>query len=145
MYTLPDVTPTWVYPDGENHTVITTVAESGKIEYDMLSYYPVTRFRLVWKGVTDGDFAALLDHYRDVSGEYHHFLWNTVPSYIDGGNGLGESMMGRWVGQPKWNPKAKSWDLEMVFEKSYGPFLLQENGAYLLLQSSGKIVLTRDY
>ena len=118
MADLPDVTPTWVYPEGDQYSVVTTIAETGRIEYDMTSYYPIEKFRLVWSGVTDGDFAALLAHYRSVTGEYGIFDWNSVPSYIDGGDGLGVTMAGRWTGKPKWTPNAKSWNLEMVFEKS---------------------------
>lgn len=118
MSIMPDVTPTWVYPLEEQFNVIMTQSENMKRQYDLLSATPNRQFRLTWSGVTDGDFAALLKHYRDVSGEYAIFTWDCVPSYIDGGGGLGISMTGRYVGKPKWNPKARSWDLEMVFEQN---------------------------
>lgn len=118
MSVMPDVTPTWVYPIEETYNVIVTQSENLKKQFDLLSVTPARQFRLVWSGVTDGDFAALLSHYRSVSGEYGLFTWDCVPSYINGGGGLGVSMDGRWVGSPKWDPKAKHWELEMVFEKN---------------------------
>lgn len=117
MPNLPDVTPTWVIPMEESYNVIKTQSETLIKTFDLMSVTPIVKFRLQWRGVTDGDFAAILQHYRDVSGTFAAFTWDCVPTYIDGGDGLGVSMTGRWAGKPSFKPKARSWDLEMVFEK----------------------------
>lgn len=110
-------TPTWVYPITEDYNVITTQAENMKKEYYLLSPTPTIQFRLVWTGLSDASFATILSHWRGVSGTYASFNWICVPSYIDGGAGLGANMLGRWVDKPRWNPDSNSWDVELVFEK----------------------------
>jgi len=117
MSIFPDVTPTWVLPLEEKFNVLITDSETLKKEYDLISVTPNLQFRLIWSGVTDGDFAAILGHWRSVSGEFAVFTWDCVPSYIDGGSGLGTSMTGRWSGKPKFSPQSKNWNLELIFEK----------------------------
>jgi hypothetical protein len=112
------VTATWVYPvDGEEYNVITTQAENMYKEYYLLSATPQRQYRLTCKDVSDTTFALIVAHWRSVSGTYYPFWWTTVPNYIDGGYGSGVSLWGRWVGKPKWEPKSRSWDVEMVFEQ----------------------------
>ena len=118
MPNFPDITPTWMHPIEEEFNVITTPSENIKKEYFLLSATPLRKFRMVWSGVTDGDYAAILQHWRDVSGPYASFTLDCVPSYINGGSGLGVSMTGRYVGKPKWEVKSKSWDIEVIFEKA---------------------------
>jgi len=113
-----DITPTWVYPQEEEYNVITTRADTFKQEYNLLSDIPNRRYKLVITGVTDTDFLNRIQgHWRSVSGTFAAFHWITVPSYIDGGAGVGVSMYGRWIGKPNFKPKAKSWDVELHFEK----------------------------
>ena len=112
-----DVTPTWVYPEIEEYNVIVSAAEDMKKEYYLLSPTPAVKYKLEFSGVSDSTFAFILSHYRDVSGPFASFNWTAVPSYIDGGDGLGVDMTGRWTEKPNWSPKAKSWDVEMIFEK----------------------------
>ena len=111
------VTPTWVYPVETKYNVITTEADNFKKEYYLLSATPNRQFRLVFTGLTDVSFATVLTHWSSVSGPYGLFNWNSVPSYIDGGSGLGVTMQGRWLPNPKFEPQSKSWDVELVFEK----------------------------
>jgi len=120
MADFSDVTPTWVIPLDEDYNVTITQSENLRKTFDLLSATPVIGYRLLFNGVTDGQFAAILAHYRGVSGTFAAFTWNTVPSYIDGGGGVGISMLGRWAGKPKFTPKSKSWDVEMMFEKDQG-------------------------
>ena len=117
MADLNSPTPTWVYPILEQYNVITTQSENMKKEYLLSSVTPQVQFRLVWTGMTDASFAGILAHWRGVSGTYAAFNWTCVPSYIDGGDGLGASMEGRWMGSPRYVPKSKSWDVELIFEK----------------------------
>lgn len=112
-----DVTPTWVIPIEEKYNVMETETENLHKEYDLLSSTPRRQFRLKFDGVTDTTFATILAHYRSTSGQFAAFYWTSVPSYIDGGSGSGVSMYGRWTDSPKWNPKSKSWEVEMVFEE----------------------------
>ena len=68
--------------------------------------------------IADATFTTILSHYRDVSGTFQAFYWTTVPSYIDGGDGSGVSMYGRWVGKPSWKPNSRSWNVTAEFEKN---------------------------
>ena len=132
------VTPTWVHPIETSYNVYSTQNPFAQKSYFLLSNIPRRRFKLMFSGVTDGDFAGILSHWQGVSGAYSSFTWTTVPSYIDGGGGLGASLSGRWVGEPKWIPKSNSWGAEMVFEVfniggfslllETGDFILQEDG-----------------
>lgn len=111
------ITPTWVYPVEEKYNVIKTESENYKKEYYLLSTTPNIQYQLVFNGITDSTFASIQTHYRSVSGEYALFDWNSVPSYINGGGGLGTTMQGRWVEKPDWSPDSKSWNVKMLFEK----------------------------
>ena len=110
-------TPTWVFPIAEDYNVITTQSETMKKEYLLLSATPVIQYRLVWTGISDGNFATILAHWRGVSGTFSSFTWKCVPSYIDAGDGLGSGVTGRWINKPRWQPNSYSWDVEMEFEK----------------------------
>lgn len=112
------VTPTWVMPTEESFNVITTESENLKKEYYLLSSTPRRQYTLKFDGLSDANFATVLDFYRDVSGQYMEFNWNTVPLYINGGAGAGVTMAGRWVDKPKWTPESNSWNVELIFEKS---------------------------
>ena len=117
MAIFPDVTPTWVQPDEVEYDIEETYSGSNKRQADLMSSLPLRRFSLYWSGVTDGDYAAILKHWRDVSGTYAAVTWDCVPNYIDGGGGLGVSMTGHWAEKPEWNPESRSWNLRMIFEK----------------------------
>ena len=135
------VTPTWVYPLEETYGVVITETESSKKSYAVSSSTPYMEFRLVFNGISDVVFATVLSHYRGVSGTFAAFNWTTVPAYIDAGAGLGADIEGHWVGKPKWTPKTKSWDLEMVFSR-YGipdEFILQEDDDLLLQENDDRI------
>jgi len=118
MADLTTVTPTWVTPIGiDEYAIEITEAEDMKKEYYLLSNSPNRQFNLHFIGLSDAEYAILLGQYRGVTGEYAAFDWYTVPSYIDGGSGSGVSMHGRWVSQPKFKPNARSWNVEIIFEK----------------------------
>lgn len=113
-----DITPTWVIPVEDKYNVLSTRSDSFKKEYNLLSTIPNRSYKLIITGVTDTDFLNRVEgHWRGVSGTFAAFHWITVPSYIDGGGGTGVSMYGRWATKPNFKPKAKSWDVQLIFEK----------------------------
>ena len=113
--------PTWVYPDVPEYHNIETQSESMKKEYYNLSSTPVERFRLKFEGMSDANFKILFDHYKGRYGGYDEFAWLNayIPAYIKTLLGITtEDLTGRWVnGSLKFDPKPKSWDAEVVFEK----------------------------
>ena len=113
MSNLNSVTPTWVTPIRELYNANISPGRFTYRNYYLLSPTPQLQYRLDFLSITDSDYAVLLAQWRDVSGNYSAFDWNTVPSYIESG----ATMRGRWIGQPEINPKARSWDISLVFEK----------------------------
>ena len=112
-----NTTPTWVHPMEDDFNVITTVSENLKKEYFLPEDTSNIQYKLIFEGVKDTTFISILQSYRDVSGTFDSFYWDSVPTYIDGGAGSGVSMLGRWISK-KFTPQAKShWEVELVFEK----------------------------
>lgn len=98
----------------EYHNVITPT-ESMKKEYLNLSATPVEKYRLRFKARTNTQRETIHTHYKDQSGGYYLFSWQSVPSYIGGG----ANISGRWVeGSFGMTPVgATFFNIELIFEK----------------------------
>jgi hypothetical protein len=109
------LTPQIVEPlDPEYHNVITD-SESMKKEYINLSATPIERYKLTFKVLTNSNRETLLAHYKDQSGGYFVFSWQSVPSYIYSGTNIS----GRWVdGSLTMSPiGSDQWACTITFEK----------------------------
>ena len=98
----------------EYHNIITT-SESMKKEYLNLSATSVDKYKLIFNAVTNAVKETIQTHYKDQSGGYYPFSWQSVPSYI----GSGANITGRWIDESlKMTPIGKDlWMCEIVFEK----------------------------
>jgi len=114
MSNLDTVTPTWVTPIKELYNVNISPSRFMYRNYYLLSPTPQLQYKLNFTEITDSDYAVLLAQWRDVSGSYGIFDWNTVPSYIESG----ATMRGRWTGQPDIKPNARSWNVSLIFERN---------------------------
>ena len=112
-----DRVPTWVYPIEERYNVFISPLQEMKKDYYLFSTTPILQYRIEFVGVTEGTYRAIQQQWRDVSGVFSIFLWNSVPSYIDGGDGLGTSMQGRWFQSHQTKALSKAWNVTMFFEK----------------------------
>jgi len=118
-------TPTWVTPiGGEEYFTEISESEDFNKEYFLISNTPARQYNLNFLGLSDSDYAILLTQYRSVSGEYAAFYWKSIsPNFYtlfedDANYDINDvSMYGHWVGQPKKIVKARSWDVEMLFEE----------------------------
>ncbi len=92
---------------------VTTQSESMKKEYYEISANAVEQYRLNFKALTNANRDILLTHYKDQSGSYHNFSWQSVPSYI----GAGANITGRWVkGSLQMTIISNRWKCSIVFE-----------------------------
>lgn len=120
---LSGVTPTLVIPlEPEFYTIISQ-SEGMKKQYQSISgTTAVFKYRLVWKNMSNANFWTLHNHYYSCQGGYDSFVWKCVPLYIDtdhDGTVDGSDLTGRWVENTfQFSPNAKTWDAEIVFEKS---------------------------
>ena len=71
------------------YNVVSTISESFK---QTRQYYggttPLTTIELEFKVLDATDYGNILTHYNSAYGEYDSFVWNTVPSYINGGSNM---------------------------------------------------------
>jgi len=67
--------------------------ESMKKEYYNISINAVEKYQLNFKALTNAERDILLTHYKDQSGDYHNFSWESVPEYVNSG----VNITGRWV------------------------------------------------
>ena len=115
------LTPTWVIPENPEYHNMISKSDSMKKEYFNISSTPTEKFKLKWDGLSDADFKTLYDHVKGRYGGYDLFAWlnANIPSYLLTLLGLtSENLSGRWVdGTFKFNPKAKFWTAEIIFEK----------------------------
>ena len=98
----------------EYHNIITP-SESMKKEYINLSATPVEKYKLKFKAVSNTVRETILTHFKDQSGGYYSFSWQSVPSYINGG----ANITGRWIDKSfNMTPAGPMlWDCELTFEK----------------------------
>jgi len=88
--------------------------ESMKKEYYNISTNAVEKYQLNFKALTNAERDILLTHYKDQSGDYHNFSWQSVPDYI----GSGANITGRWVkGSLKMTIISNKLKCSIVFEK----------------------------
>lgn len=114
--------PTWVIPKEPSYHLVVTESESQKKNFMNFSgSTPVYQYELEWKNITDDQYATILTHFQSTYGGYDSFLWDCVPSYIDGdhdGIADGTSMTGRWIkGSFDAKPEAHSWNVSLDFEE----------------------------
>lgn len=107
--------PYVVTPREPDYHNIVTPTESMKKEYLNLSSTPIERWILVFKALTSAQMNTFLTHFKDNSGEYYPFEWQSVPAYINGG----ANITGRWVkGTWRVTPLSNNyWSCEAEFEK----------------------------
>ena len=109
--------PTLVTPLEPEFPNIITESEAKK-QYQNLDPTPIEKYKLNFIRTTDVNYWIINDHYRSTYGGYDSFKWNSVPSYATSSST--PNMTGRWVeGSFKSTPNAKSWDVEIVFEKAF--------------------------
>jgi len=108
--------PQKVVPEAPEYHNIITPSESMKKEYLNISSTPVERYRLKFKSASNTIRETIHTHYKDQSGGYYPFSWQSVPSYI----GSGANITGRWVdGSLKMTPiGANTYSVELIFEKA---------------------------
>lgn len=108
--------PSLVIPMEPDYHNTITPSESMKKEYINRSSTPVERWELNFKILTNTEMGTLKTHYKDQSGNYYPFSWNTVPSYIDSGT----AKTGRWVrGSLSFAANGNNkWSAKIVFEKA---------------------------
>jgi len=93
---------------------VTSQTESMKKEYYNISATAVETYQLEFKALSDTDRDTILTHYKDQSGGYHNFSWQSVPSYI----GSGANITGRWIeGSLKMSINSNRWKVSLSFEK----------------------------
>lgn len=110
-------TPQEVIPLPPVYNTEQTQSDGMKKEYFELDDTPVERWKLKFKGASGSTWRAVLDHYKDQSGGYHSFSWQTVPAYIDAAQA---NKTGRWVKGSISQPRPVGpdiWDFEITFEK----------------------------
>ncbi len=96
------------------YNTVESQTESMKKEHYEISSTPVERYRLIFEALTDSERDTLLDHFKDQSGGYYAFSWQSVPNYI----GSGANITGRWVkGSLTMNPLNPYWKCSIEFEK----------------------------
>ena len=94
---------------------VTSQTESMKKEYYNISATPVETYNLTFNVETSTVMNTILTHYKDQSGGYYPFSWQTVPSYI----GSGSNITGRWVeGSLNITPVSNRWKISIKFEKA---------------------------
>ena len=97
----------------EFNTVMTQ-SESMKKEYYEISANAVEQYQLNFKVLTNANRDILLTHYKDQSGDYHNFSWQSVPDDI----GSGANITGRWVqGSLQMTIVSNRWKCSIIFEK----------------------------
>ena len=112
------LTPNKVSPHEPLYHNVITASESQKKEYLNMSATPILRYTLKFNVLSLTDMQTLRDHYKDQSGGYYLFSWQSVPTYIDSG----ANISGRWVDKSfKRTPAGKNqWMCEIKFEKDNG-------------------------
>ena len=106
--------PTYVTPVEPEFTVIITIADSFKKDYQLLDTNSMRMFDLSFSGVSDSGRNAIAKHHSSAAtGPYAVFAWTTVPSYLNSGSTLNVRYI---AGSFKQEPQARSWDLSMSFE-----------------------------
>ena len=77
---LTTVTPTWIMPIniGTEYFMDVSEAEARNKEFFLLSNTPNRQYELTFLGLSDGQQKQLLTQYRNVSGEYAPFYWQTI-------------------------------------------------------------------
>ena len=117
-----EIMPTWVYPEEPIYPNVITESENYKKDYQNLDTTPLERFKLVFEGLTDAQAETIYEHYKGRYGGYDSFAWKNsyIPSYIIDLLDLSTSdLTGRWIeGSFNIKPRAKSYDIEIVFEKA---------------------------
>lgn len=94
---------------------VLTPTESMKKERFNISATPVERYQLEFKVNTDTERDAILTHFKDQSGDYFPFSWQSVPSYIGGGSNI----TGNWVGGSlQMTQNSNRWKITVNFEKA---------------------------
>lgn len=95
------------------YNTVSTQTESMKKEYFEISANAVERYHLEFKVLTTANRDILLNHYKDQSGSYHNFSWQSVPSYINSGSNL----TGRWMaGSLQMTVISNFWKCSIIFE-----------------------------
>ena len=109
------LTPSKVTPEDPRYHNVITESESQKKEYLNIAATPIERYTLVFKALSKADMETLRDHYRDQSGGYYLFSWQSVPSYIDSG----ANISGRWMDRSfkRTGIGANRWMCQIKFEK----------------------------
>ena len=109
------VKPYIAIPETPDYNNIISESESMKKEYLNLSATPVERWQLHFKALTSTEMNAILTHYKDQSGGYYAFSWQSVPTYINSGS----NMTGHWVDKSwKVSQTSNKWSVQVSFEKS---------------------------
>jgi hypothetical protein len=108
--------PTWVEPETVDFAVSITVCENFKKDYQAVSDSELTRFHLIFDGVTDTNRNSMFSHYANsATGPLQYFEWTTVPSYLNSGT----TMLVRYIKDSyKEKPRPRYWEIEMSFEGS---------------------------
>jgi hypothetical protein len=85
-----------------------------KKEYFNLSATPVEKYQLEFKVRNDAERDVILTHYKDQSGGFFPFSWQSVPDYI----GSGANITGRWIDKSlQMTPVSNKWRVTIDFEK----------------------------
>jgi len=108
------MTVAWVYPLDRDFYNVRSQSESGKIEVANIATSSTKRFRLLFKGLSNTDYATLRTHYDTQLGGYDEFSWTNPPASVSAG-----ALTGRWVdGSWTVDPLALGWNVELTFEVS---------------------------
>ena len=110
------LTPNLVTPIVPNYHNVITPSESMKKEYLNVSATPIEQWKLRFKSLTSANMNVVLTHYKDQSGGYYEFSWQSVPSYVNSG----ANITGHWVHDSLTiSPNGEQhWTVEIIFEKS---------------------------
>ena len=79
---LSAVTPTWAAPIREEYNVSISPSKNMKRDYYLFSPTPVLEYRLDFEGLSEEDYQILQQQYRDVSGQFGAFYWQSIPKYM---------------------------------------------------------------
>ena len=78
---LSKVTPTWALQIKEEYNVNISPSKHMRREYYLFSPTPVLQYRLDFQGLSEENYRILQQHYRNVSGQFGAFHWQSIPRY----------------------------------------------------------------